>query len=460
GMHSNQGEVAVEGTILCPYSLDNTQGEFFLDDNGSGIKVIFEEQNLAFPEGQKLLVCGRYVEDRTRPTLLATEVYPAGTGRTVSLRPNSIRTIIDNVRKFEGTLVILRNVRKIRVPASPWPPTRAGSTRYYLTDGEGRDSILLSVHPSSGLLETPEPKYPLTLRGIITHTNGESAPVGQVVILPRSPSDINPVLTPASPEARSPADGAKNLSLSPTLEWDLGDDASHYHLQVSTDSAFSSMVAEDSLLTESTYHCPQLASEAVLFWRVRAFNADGPGPFSERRRFSTIAHPTVRIFDPEAGTPLATSSVIVRVARSGFWYGGEKDAPDELFENQSGFLKISVRGVTQRVVDRDSLWVVRLAHGENVVTAELVDHEGRSLHPPVIDSTVLTVSGDAWVVRAYTADADASSPVLHNSSSLSLRPLIAQEKLPDDGSSMPPLEVTVDGRSTTQASAGIVSVTG
>ncbi len=51
--------------------------EFFLGNNGSAIRVIFEQHDLNFLENQRLLIRGRYVEDRSRATVLATVALPA-----------------------------------------------------------------------------------------------------------------------------------------------------------------------------------------------------------------------------------------------------------------------------------------------------------------------------------------------------------------------------------------------
>jgi hypothetical protein len=63
--------------------------------------------------------------------------------------------------------------------------------------------------------------------------------------------------------------------------------ATRYHLEYAIDSLFS-FLAEDSLLTDTTKSVQGLLNSQRYYWKVRAGNSGGWGPFSEVRRFTVL----------------------------------------------------------------------------------------------------------------------------------------------------------------------------
>lgn len=78
-----------------------------------------------------------------------------------------------------------------------------------------------------------------------------------------------------------PADKAFNISTRPRLRWGTLSNASDYEISVSSSPAFTA----DTITITSTVGLVdvprQLANSAVYYWRVRARNAGGSGPWSE-----------------------------------------------------------------------------------------------------------------------------------------------------------------------------------
>ncbi|HMB92856.1 MAG TPA: T9SS type A sorting domain-containing protein, partial [Rhodothermales bacterium] len=68
--------------------------------------------------------------------------------------------------------------------------------------------------------------------------------------------------------------------------WETDATATAYHLQVSATSDFSDLAFEDDALTETTQTFGPLAYSTRHYWRVRATNDIGPGPWSEVRNFT------------------------------------------------------------------------------------------------------------------------------------------------------------------------------
>jgi YVTN family beta-propeller protein len=92
-----------------------------------------------------------------------------------------------------------------------------------------------------------------------------------------------------TPVLSSPATGAINQPLSPTLSWDTVSTAASYCVQVATDTAFSGLFLQDSTLTDTIKQVSGLANGTTYYWRVRAKNAGGTvSTWSSYRSFTTI----------------------------------------------------------------------------------------------------------------------------------------------------------------------------
>lgn len=92
---------------------------------------------------------------------------------------------------------------------------------------------------------------------------------------------------PAAPVLLSPADNDTAISITPTLRWRQTQFALTYHLQVSTNQNFTTFVINDSTITD-TSRTINLSNWTVYYWRVRAKNNTGVGPFSDTWKFKTI----------------------------------------------------------------------------------------------------------------------------------------------------------------------------
>ena len=109
------------------------------------------------------------------------------------------------------------------------------------------------------------------------------------------------VAAPAAVAPATPDDGATGVETMPTLSWNAADGADTYHLQVATDDAFASLVADLTGLTDTQAAVGPLGNSTQYFWRVRAANAGGDGPWSPTRTFTTAGGVAVEQLD--AGLP-------------------------------------------------------------------------------------------------------------------------------------------------------------
>lgn len=108
---------------------------------------------------------------------------------------------------------------------------------------------------------------------------------------------------PAVPVLIAPADGAVEVSPTPTFMWGATSGAATYTLRVADDPGFSSVVYEATGLTEITHIAnTQLNVSTLYYWMVTAENPCGPetsGMFS----FTTRGTPPVLLVDDDDNAP-------------------------------------------------------------------------------------------------------------------------------------------------------------
>ncbi|MHC1738937.1 MAG: T9SS type A sorting domain-containing protein [Ignavibacteriaceae bacterium] len=106
-------------------------------------------------------------------------------------------------------------------------------------------------------------------------------------------TNVSGVLTvqlplPGIPTLSSPANSATNVDILPTFVWNSSSNATLYRLQIATDAGFTSIVFNDSTITDTSFTLTTpLDNNRQYFWRVKAKNASGSSDFSSPRSFTT-----------------------------------------------------------------------------------------------------------------------------------------------------------------------------
>ncbi len=94
---------------------------------------------------------------------------------------------------------------------------------------------------------------------------------------------------PAAPPLLTPADGAADQPVQPTLTWTAAQLPVTYTVEIALDEGFTQIVDSASGLTEPLYTLPLALENAErYYWRVRAENLCGAGEFSQPFSFSTL----------------------------------------------------------------------------------------------------------------------------------------------------------------------------
>jgi transposase-like protein len=91
-----------------------------------------------------------------------------------------------------------------------------------------------------------------------------------------------------APALLSPAAGATGQPVSLTLQWGKVNGAVRYHLQLASDSLFTTFIKNDTTITDSVRLVNGLVNSTWYYWRVAAKSNTVTGPFSASRTFRTI----------------------------------------------------------------------------------------------------------------------------------------------------------------------------
>lgn len=104
-----------------------------------------------------------------------------------------------------------------------------------------------------------------------------------------STSSVTVCTMPAAPSLSSPPDASETDDTTPTFSWVSVGGAISYRIQVDDDSGFSSPAINQT--TSSTSYTPgsELPDSDTYYWRVRAFNSCGSGPWSAVWEFAIPA---------------------------------------------------------------------------------------------------------------------------------------------------------------------------
>ena len=123
---------------------------------------------------------------------------------------------------------------------------------------------------------------------------------------------------PSIPFLIMPENGSVDLVDQPTLKWTKDFNAISYHLQVSIDSGFSSIILDDSTLVDTSKMVGPLANLTKFYWHVRAKNNLGTSEWSERWNFTSTSF-TWHYYTSQ-GWNLASLPINVSDFRTSFLY--------------------------------------------------------------------------------------------------------------------------------------------
>jgi uncharacterized lipoprotein YddW (UPF0748 family) len=120
------------------------------------------------------------------------------------------------------------------------------------------------------------------------------------------------ILAPEIPTAAFPVNGASNIPDTVTLQWNYSSGSSFYHLQVSSDPAFSSgMLVDLPALGDTFFVLTGMIGQQQYYWRISSSNIAGQSDFSSISNF-TSGFPTAPILlePPHASLEVVFSPIL------------------------------------------------------------------------------------------------------------------------------------------------------
>lgn len=100
---------------------------------------------------------------------------------------------------------------------------------------------------------------------------------------------------PPAPLLLTPVESATSVALTPEFSWEVTERAVSYTLQISESSTFSPVTVNKTGILSTTYSGTELENGITYYWRVRAENSGGSGPWSESRVFTTQYLPAAKV---------------------------------------------------------------------------------------------------------------------------------------------------------------------
>ncbi|HRF66858.1 MAG TPA: hypothetical protein PK605_05165 [Ignavibacteria bacterium] len=201
-----------------------------------------------------------------------------------------------NVNYFSGVNPLAPNVTNPqRVSNSYWtiaPATGTFSgTTYDVTFNYGDNETFSVTSPSTNVLiakndNTFWMSYPRGTGSLQSEQTGNSAKVRGLFRF--SSFTLTDAALP-SERPLTPVNNATNQPTSVTLVWNKSLLATTYRVQVSTDSLFSTLILNDSTVTDSTRLVSGLGNGVNYFWRVNGKSGIGTGAWSQVFKFTTTA---------------------------------------------------------------------------------------------------------------------------------------------------------------------------
>ncbi len=108
---------------------------------------------------------------------------------------------------------------------------------------------------------------------------------------------------PGAATLTSPANGAIDTAIAPTLEWSAAVQGDEYEVEVASDAGFANVVYSNTTTDTSDTVGSPLDSLTTYHWRVRSTNICGTGSYSATFSFTTSDVPSILLVDDDDNSP-------------------------------------------------------------------------------------------------------------------------------------------------------------
>ncbi len=214
-----------------------------------------------------------------------------------------------NINYFSGVNPVAPNVTTPnRTSNSYWTVIPTGTfsgTTYDITWYFGDNETYSITSPSTNVLMAKNDNtfwmtYPQGSGNFQSELNASALSLKVRGLLGFSSFTLSDAALPAE-FPRSPLNNATNQPANVTLVWSKSAIASTYRVQLATDSLFSTLIVNDSTLTDTTRLCTGLLNNTNYWWRVNGKNGTGTGGWSQVFKFNVnfvLAPAAPTLFSP------------------------------------------------------------------------------------------------------------------------------------------------------------------
>ncbi len=213
------------------------------------------------------------------------------------------------------------------------------------------------------------------------------------------------VAPPPPPVPVFPENDADSVRTNLTLAWEPVPGATSYGLIISNDSMFvADSIMEVSGITGTEYQLRNLRTDATYYWRTRAENIGGMGPWSELQRFTTTSLVKfISITSPSEGEIwMEQGSYTIR------WESQEVDQIDIEYSVDNGSSWLSIVSSLD-AVSKNHLWIlpstpstesrIRIMDAEDTTYSDL--SPPFTIYPVTIPVHHTTSFGNADAISSY-----------------------------------------------------------
>ena len=281
--------VMVFGVVTSP-NLGSTYTSYYIQDSTAGIDVYKGGTPMSFSIGDSVFVIGKIAQNKglTEISPLVADSAHFGLIKHGAMVPKpkllSIHDYLANAETYEGSLVEIDSVYK---SSGTW----GGNKNINVTNAAHSDTTILYINSQTNVGTFGEPPYPINFVGLASQYSSSTPANNGYEIIPRSYSDIAVLTVPPVPALvklgtnYQPAD-TLSLKWHPAASYPL-----EYQIQLAKESAFSTLIVNDSSLSDTTTTLTGLDYSTKYFWHVNAYDAGGHSAFSETDSFTTNMQP-------------------------------------------------------------------------------------------------------------------------------------------------------------------------
>ncbi len=212
-----------------------------------------------------------------------------GTAFALAASPGAATSCAGSGAAFSVNVLALGGFADSVSLSLPAPPSGLGAT---FTPSSGNAPFTSSLGVTTAGLAAGS--FPLVIQGV----SGDETRTTQVTL-------GHSTALAAAPTLVSPAGGAVDVAVAPTLSWNAVPGALQYVVELSTTSDFA-VIAQTAVVSGTTYAVnPGLSGATGYFWRVRSRNNCGDGANATVRSFTTVP-----VFCATPGTAIPDNNAV------------------------------------------------------------------------------------------------------------------------------------------------------